>query len=151
MKKVILTALTIASLQFAQSQTQAMSNEQPKIKTEDPTPEQMAARQSAHLQKVLTLTDDQKQRVYAAIVKRATAMQQLKSTGEKPTKTETAPVKEQFIKDVNATLTPEQQKKWEDFRLQQKQNKEARKNQQAAPANGTTAPVKLESTDDGLK
>ena len=150
MKKIILTALAIASLQFAQAQTQATSSTQPTIKKEAPTPEQIATRQSAHLQKVLTLTDEQKQRVYSAIVKRATSIQQLKGKSVKPTPAEIAPVKEQAVKDINAVLTPEQQKKWEDFRLQQKQKQEARKNQQANP-NGTSAPTKLEPTDDGLK
>lgn len=155
MKKVFLTVLAVASLQFVQAQnTQMPSNAKPATagKTQESTPEQIATRQSNHLQKVLTLTEEQKQKVYAAIVTRATAMQQIRSkNGEnhKALQAETKPVREQFIKDVNATLTPDQQKKWEEFRLQQKQKQEARQ-QGNAPAGGA-APTKLESTDDGMK
>ncbi|HEX7414750.1 MAG TPA: hypothetical protein VF411_11970, partial [Bacteroidia bacterium] len=65
------------------------------------------------------------------------------------------PVRVQFVKDVNATLTPEQQKKWEQYRLQQKQKIEQRRQQQkASPTNtspaSSTTPTKLEPHDDGL-
>lgn len=137
MKKIILTALAIATLQFAQAQTQAMSNAQPAIKKEAPTPEQIAERQSNRLQKVLTLTDEQKQRVYAAIAKRATTVQQLKKDNKTTLKASIKPVNEQFVKDVNATLTPEQQKKWDSVRMEEEKKQEARmneKNNAAKPA-----------------
>jgi len=140
MKKIILTALAIATLQFAQAQSQAMSNAQPVVKKEVPTPEQIAERQSNHLQKVLTLTDEQKQRVYAAIAKRATTVQQLRDKNAKVTQAEIAPVKEQAIKDINTILTPEQQKKWEEYRIQEEKKREARMNEKnnatAQPATG---------------
>jgi periplasmic protein CpxP/Spy len=137
MKKIILTALAIATLQFAQAQTQAMSNAQPVVKKEAPTPEQVAERQSNRLQKVLTLTDEQKQRVYAAIAKRTTTVQQLKKENRTNLKASIKPVNDQFVKDVNATLTPEQQKKWDDFRAQEEKKHEERmkeKNNAAKPA-----------------
>ncbi|HXD92787.1 MAG TPA: hypothetical protein VNX01_06200 [Bacteroidia bacterium] len=140
MKKIILTALAIATLQFAQAQTQAASNAQP-VKKDAPTPDQMAERQSNRLQKVLTLTDEQKQRVYTAIAKRATTVQQLRSTNASDNnalKASIKPVNEQFIKDVNATLTPEQQKKWDEFRVQEQQKKEARMKEKN---NATTQPA----------
>ena len=140
MKKIILTALAIATLQFAQAQSQAMSNAQPVVKKEVPTPEQIAERQSNRLQKVLTLTDEQKQRVYAAIAKRATTVQQLRDKNAKVTQAEIAPVKEQAIKDINTILTPEQQKKWEEYRIQEEKKREARMNEKnnatAQPATG---------------
>ncbi|HKC69671.1 MAG TPA: hypothetical protein VKG26_15645 [Bacteroidia bacterium] len=154
MKKIILTALAAAALQFTQAQ---VSNQRPvtESKPQEATPEQLATRQSNHLQKVLTLTEEQKQKVYQAIVARATAMQQVKAKNagnHKAIQAEAKPIKEQFINNVNATLTPDQQKKWDEFRLQQKQKQEARKNQQATPADGATpAPTKLEPGDDGMK
>jgi protein CpxP len=141
MKKIILTALAIATLQFAQAQTQAMSNAQPAVKKEAPTPEQIAERQSNRLQKVLTLTDEQKQRVYAAIAKRATTVQQLRSTNASDNnalKASIKPVNDQFIKDVDATLTPEQKKKWDEFRVEEEKKREARMNEKN---NATTQPT----------
>jgi hypothetical protein len=162
MKKIVLTALAVATMQLAQAQqAPAPAATQVTGERQAPTPEQIAARQSAHLQKVLTLTDEQKQKIYQAVLTRSSAMQQIKSKNvenRKALQSEAKPVKEQFIKDVNATLTPEQQQKWEQFRLQQKQKMEERKNnQQAAPTSGTNtapptaAPTKLEPHDDGMK
>jgi uncharacterized protein YpuA (DUF1002 family) len=158
MKKIILTALTVITVQFAQAQGQEASNAMPAAK-QGITPEQIANRQSAHLQKILTLTDEQKQKVYQAAITRATAMQQIKSKGTENRKelhAEAKPVKEQFVKDVNATLTPEQQKKWEEYRLQQKQRIQERRAQQTPPANGANSnpaatPTKLEPSDDGMR
>jgi Spy/CpxP family protein refolding chaperone len=159
MKKIILTALVAATMQLAQAQqapapAPAVTSAPPQRQA--PTPEQIANRQATHLQKVLTLTEEQKQKVYQAVVARATAMQQIKNKNRKELHTEAKPVKEKFVNDVNATLTPEQQQKWEQYRLQQKQKMQDRKNNQAAPANGTnvapaTAPAKLEPSDDGMR
>ncbi|HTA61282.1 MAG TPA: hypothetical protein VK835_02455 [Bacteroidia bacterium] len=158
MKKIVLTALAIATIQLAQAQQAPAQAAAPATtQKQAPTPEQMAERQSTHLQRVLTLTEEQKQKIYQAMITRNTSMQQIRSKGAENRKelhSEIKPVKEQFVKDVNATLTPEQQQKWEQYRLQQKQKQEERKNQQAAPANGTTAPAaptKLESSDDGMR
>ena len=156
MKKIILTALAIATIQLAQAQQTAapvQSTEAPAQK-QAPTPEQAATRQTAHLQKVLTLTDDQKAKIYQASLNRNTAIKQLREKNmenRKALKAEVKPVKEQFVKDVNATLTPEQQKKWEAYRLEQKQKQEARKNGQGAPAAPAAAPTKLEPHDDGTR
>jgi len=150
MKKIVLSVLAIVALQLAQAQ-QDQTIAQPK---QAPTPEQIAARQSMHLQKVLGLSDEQKQKVYQAAFSRSTSMQQLKSKdvgNRKELRADAKPVREQFVKDVNATLTPDQQKKWEEYRLKQKQNQEQRK-QQASPASNTntSTPAKLESSDDGM-
>jgi glucose/arabinose dehydrogenase len=151
MKKIILTALAVATIQLAQAQqapAPSQATEAPTTK-QTPTPEQAATRQTEHLQKVLTLNNEQKVKVYQASLTRNTAMQQLKiknAENRKALKAEAKPVKEQFVKDVNATLTPEQQQKWEAYRLEQKQKHEARKNGQNAPA---AAPTKLEPQDDG--
>ncbi|HXU27147.1 MAG TPA: hypothetical protein VN698_07935 [Bacteroidia bacterium] len=153
MKKIILTALAIATMQLTQAQeAKETRTATPRQAGEAPTAEQIATRQTDHLQKILTLTEDQKQKVYQAVLKRATTVQQIKAktTDRKAMQAEIKPVKEQLIKDVNAVLTPEQQKQWSDFRLQQKQKREARKNQQNSP-NGTAAPTKLEPSDDGMK
>ena len=127
MKKIILTALAIAALQFAQAQQSAPTAAP--TQRQEPTPEQKATRAAAHLQKVLTLTDEQKQKIYQAALTRNTNMQQIKSKGTENRKAmhaEAKPVKEQFVKDVNASLTPEQQQKWEAYRLDQKQKHEQR-------------------------
>ena len=155
MKKIILSVLAVASLQLVQAQNQPAGAPVQQQRT-PPSPEQMANRQAKHLQKVLMLTDDQQQKVYQASLTRSNAMQQLKANGDKKSP-EAKAVRTQYVNDVNAILTPEQQQKWEQYRLQQKQRHEARKNQQqVAPAtNGTTPannapPVKLEPHDDGM-
>jgi hypothetical protein len=161
MKKIILSAFAVAVFQFAQAQQTQQPAETPATKAQKPTPEQMANRQATHLQKVLTLSEEQKQKVYQAALTRSTAMQQLKGQNNgnrKALHADAKPIKEQYVKDVNATLTPEQQQKWESYRLQQKQKEEARKSQLNQPANGTNnaapataTPVKLEPHDDGMK
>ncbi len=159
MKKIILSALAIATLQLAQAQ-QTQTTTEPAAQKQAPTPDQMATRQSAHLQKVLGLTEDQKQKVYQAALTRSTAIQQIRSkdaANRKELHADAKPVREQFVKDVNATLTPEQQQKWEQYRLKQKQNQEQRRQQRAnnTPANNpnspsNTTPAKLEPSDDGM-
>jgi hypothetical protein len=157
MKKIILSVLTIATLQLAQAQ-QNQAPLQPTQQNQGPTPEQVAARQSTHLQKVLGLSEEQKQKVYQAAFNRSTAIQQLRSKdggNRRELHADTKPVKQQFVSDVNATLTPEQQQKWEQYRLQQKQKQEQRRQQQTPSTNGgapnnNTVPTKLEPSDDGL-
>ena len=160
MKKIVLSALTIATLQFAQAQQGQTATEQaPAEQRQAPTPEQMATRQSTHLQKVLGLSEEQKQKVYQAALTRSSAIQQLRSKdggNRRELHADAKPVKEQFVKDVNATLTPEQQQKWEQFRLQQKQKQEQRRQQRANntptanPNTPSATPAKLEPSDDGL-
>ncbi|MEO8760446.1 MAG: hypothetical protein ABI448_06115 [Bacteroidia bacterium] len=158
MKKIILSALAIATLQFAQAQqTQPAVGAGQQTQRQQVTPEQRATRDATHLQKVLTLTDEQKQKIYQAALTRTNAMQQIKgesNANKKSMHAEAKPVKEQFVKDVNLALTPEQQQKWEAYRLEQKQKHQQNKAQNA-PANGNTAPVaaptKLEPQDDGMK
>jgi hypothetical protein len=159
MKKIILSALAIATLQLVRAQ-QNQAPVQPVQQNQAPTPEQMATRQSTHLQKVLGLSEDQKQKVYQAALTRSTAIQQLRGKdggNRRELHADAKPVKQQFVSDVNATLTPEQQQKWEQYRLQQKQKQEQRRQQLRTsntgtpPANNaTTTPTKLEPSDDGL-
>jgi hypothetical protein len=157
MKKIILSALAIAALQLAQAQ-QNQAPVQSAQQNQAPTPEQVAARQSTHLQKVLGLSEEQKQKVYQAAFTRSTAIHQLRGKdggNRRELHADAKPVKQQFVSDVNATLTPEQQQKWEQYRLQQKQ--EQRRQQMKASNNGTPpannatpTPTKLEPSDDGL-
>jgi len=157
MKKIILSALAITMLQLTQAQ-QNQAPTQPVQQNQGSTPEQMATRQSTHLQKVLGLSEEQKQKVYQAALTRSTSMQQLRGKdggNRKELHADAKPVKQQFVTDVNATLTPEQQQKWEQYRLKQKQNQEQRRQQQANPANNgantpSTTPAKLEPSDDGI-
>ena len=153
MKKIILSVFAIAALQFVQAQNQQASPPVAQQKTQA-SPEQLADRQANHLQKVLALSDEQKQKIYQAALTRSNSMQQLKNANagnRKELHAEAKPVKAQYVKDVNATLTPEQQQKWEQYRLQQKQKQEARRAQhQAAPATNAATPAKLEPHDDGL-
>jgi hypothetical protein len=158
MKKIILSVFAIAALQLVQAQNQPAAAPAAQQRTQ-PSPEQVATRQTNHLDKVLTLTEEQKQKIYQAALTRNASMQQLKGANagnRKQLHAAAAPVKAQYVKDVNATLTPEQQQKWEQYRLEQKQKQEARKGQQTAPApNGAApvnnaAPAKLEPHDDGI-
>ncbi len=162
MKKIILSALAIATLQLVQAQQQApaATEQAPATQRQAPSPEQMATRQSTHLQKVLGLSEEQKQKVYQAALTRGTNIQQLRSkdaANRKELHADIKPVREQFVKDVNATLTPEQQQKWEQYRLQQKQRQEQHRQQRAnnTPASNSNAPstitpAKLEPSDDGM-
>ena len=157
MKKIILSILAVATLQLVQAQ-QDQTITQPAAQRQDPTPEQTATRQSTHLQKVLGLSDDQKQKVYQAALTRSSALQQLRSqdaSNKKVLHADAKPVREQFVKEVNSTLTPEQQQKWEQYRIQQKQRKEQHKQQTNSSTNGTNPPssappTKLEPQDDGI-
>ena len=118
MKKIILTALAVATIQLAQAQqapAPSQATETPTTK-QTPTPEQAATRQTEHLQKVLTLNNEQKVKVYQASLTRNTAMQQLKIKNvenRKALKAEAKPVKEQFVKETSTStisLITEQQK-----------------------------------------
>jgi hypothetical protein len=158
MKKIIATILTLGALNIAQAQEQttAPAVNQPAKPANKPTPEQIATRQSMHLQKMLGLSDDQKQKTYQAVLTRASAIQTIRAKygpegDKKAMHTEVKPVKEQFVQTMNGILTPEQKIKWEEYRLKMKENRTKNKSvKEGPPAGGNGDPKKLRGDDDGI-
>ena len=157
MKKIIATILTLSTLSLAQAQqtATATATNQP-VKSGRPTPEQMATRQSMHLQKMLGLTEDQKQKTYQAVLTRTSAIQTIRTKyspdgDKKAMHAEVKPIKEQFVQTMNGILTPEQKTKWEETRLKMKENRAKNNpNKESPPTGGNGAPQKLMSDDDGI-
>jgi len=145
MKKIILvSALALATLQFAQAQQAKPATTGPATPHQAATPEQKAMRDAARLQKVLNLTDEQKQKVYQAALTRTSSMQQIKNKqaeNRKALHAEAKPIKDQFVKDVNMALTPEQQQKWEAYRAEQKQKHDQNKAKNAPATTEPAAPA----------
>jgi len=158
MKKIIATILTLSALNLvqAQEQTTTVTSNQP-VQQGRPTPEQMATRQSMHLQKMLTLTEDQKQKTYQAMLTRTSAIQAVRTKygpngDKKAMQAEVKPIKEQFVQTMNGILTPEQKTKWEENRLKMKEGRAKNNLGKEGPSNGggNGAPQKLMNDDDGI-
>ena len=126
MKKVILSAIAIASLQLAQAQqAQKMGASAPKEQQQTTTPEQLATREANRIQKEVQLTDEQKQKVYQAALTKHQAIQPLKqkyADNKEAMKTEVKPIRQQYRKDLSTILTKEQQEKLKQIHEQHKQN-----------------------------
>ena len=160
MKKIIATVCMLSALNFVQAQDQpaTKTNNPPPGKQGRPTPEQVATRQSMHLQKMLTLTEDQKQKTYQAVLTRTSAMQAVQAkygpdADRKAMHKEIKPIKEQFVQTMNGILTPEQKTKWEAQRQKMKENRAKNgggKDGPPPPTGGNSDPKKLTGDDDGI-
>ena len=160
MKKLIATVLTLGALHFVQAQeagAPGAPNQMEKAKRA--TPEQIATRNSMHLQKMLGLTEDQKQKTYQAVLTRTTALQAIRAKygpegDKKAMHQEAKPVKEQFVQTMDGILTPEQKTKWEQHRLKMKMrrehNKEMKGDKKPMPPKANEEPQKLMKDDDGI-
>ena len=156
MKKTFVLILAISACSFAQAQ-QAQTAPASTQQQTKPSPEMMATRHSNHLQKTLGLTEDQKQKVYTAILTRNNAVQTIRAKygqngDKKAMHSELKPAKEQFIQTMDGILTPDQKTKWDEYRLKMKENRGKNYNSSGnlPPANGNGAPQKLTNEDDGI-
>ncbi len=158
MKKIIVTILTLSALNLAHAQTQttAPATKQPSFANK-PTPEQVAMRNSMHLQKMLELTDDQKQKVHQAILTRGNTLKKIHEKygadgDKKAMHKEAKPIRTQFVQTMNSILTPAQKTKWEEHRLKIKQHRQQKHNETtpASETGGNGAPQKLTGDDDGI-
>jgi hypothetical protein len=156
MKKIItlLFATSLFSLGQAQEANPAPANNQmPK-----PTPEQIATRQSTHLQKRLGLTDEQKQKTYQAVLTRTAALQAIhekygENGDKKAMRKEAKPIRQQYVQTMTGILTPEQKTKWDEQRLKTKEAHMKHRQQENAPPppkEGSSDPKKLMDDDDGI-
>lgn len=153
MKKTIAIMLALGAFTVARAQEQQPVPQNQTVTPNKPSPEQMATRHSMHLQKMLGLSDDQKQKTYQAVLARNTAIQSIRAKygpngDRKAMHAEAKPVKEQFVQTMNGILTPEQKIKWEEERLKLKENR--LKNKQVTPSGGNGSPQKLTGEDDGI-
>jgi periplasmic protein CpxP/Spy len=159
MKKIIATILTLGALHAAQAQQTQSAPPPAGVQPTKPSPEQVASRNSTHLQKALGLNDDQKQKVYQAILTRTTSVQAIHAKyGATPDKkamhAEAKPVREQFVQTMDGILTPEQKTKWDEQRMKVKEHR--MKNRGAnqgppSPLGGNGSPQKLTGDDDGIE
>ena len=160
MKKIIASVFALSLLSFANAQDQSAKTSNPPLpgKVMKATPEQIATRQSMHLQKMLGLSEDQKQKTYQAVLTRTSAVQAVHAKygpdgDKKAMHGEVKPIKEQFVQTMNGVLTPEQKTKWEEHRLKFKQrrmqNKEGKQGP-PPPAGANADPKKLMGDDDGI-
>ncbi len=125
MKKLI---FSIAAAVFAVS-----SFAQTSPKTEK-TPEEMASKRAEKLKTELSLSDDQKAKVQAALLERITKVKEIKAkypNDKKAANKEIKPVLLKFRENMKSTLTAEQYTKWEESK---KNAKAKRKDKKAAPA-----------------
>ena len=162
MKKIIALLLATGTLSLANAQeaqtAPAPQNPQSQPQVSKPSPEMIATRNSMHLQKMLGLTEDQKQKTYQAILTRTTTLQSIHAKygpngDKKAMHAEAKPVKEQYVQTMNGILTPEQKVKWDENRLKMKERhmKNASPKNDPAPATGGNgAPQKLMNDDDGI-
>ncbi|MGZ3863213.1 MAG: hypothetical protein ACXVPN_12400 [Bacteroidia bacterium] len=154
MKKILVTILTLGALHIAHAQeTKTTAAPVPVPVPSKPrppkNPEEMAKRQTEHLQKTLGLSDDQKQKVYAATLARATSEKSIRekyanNPDKKAMHGEMKPVNEQFKQTMNSILSDEQKVKWEQERTKRKEMRQQHHpkkfdGQPAPPAN-TPAP-----------
>ncbi|HXB40209.1 MAG TPA: hypothetical protein VNZ49_06675 [Bacteroidia bacterium] len=157
MKKTIAILAAICSLNFVMAQdhlTAAPGTNQ----TQKPKPEMIAARHSKHLQKMLTLTEEQTQKVNDALVIRFTEAQAIKekagaNADKKTIHEQLKPVRQKFVQTMNTILTPEQKTKWEEHRLQIKKNRAMHKDAKGTPATdgGNGDMKKLTDDEDGME
>ncbi|MGZ3904535.1 MAG: hypothetical protein ACXVC6_12620 [Bacteroidia bacterium] len=155
MKKILASILTLGLLHLAQAQ-ETQTNVAPTpvpVPTSKPrppkNPEQMAKRQTEHLQKTLGLSEDQKQKVYTATLARANSEKSIRdkyasNPDKKAMHREMKPVNEQFKQTMNSILSDEQKVKWEQERLKRKEMRQHHHNKkfdgQSAPPANTPAP-----------
>ncbi|MES2616521.1 MAG: hypothetical protein V4613_01500 [Bacteroidota bacterium] len=126
MKKLIFTlfALAIAGSGFANDSTKQKK-----------TPEQVATKKADKLKTELSLSDDQRSKVYNALLDRETKVRAVKAkypTDKKAARKEIKPINEACNTTITSALTPEQATKWEqmkkDKKEKHKQNKTKKRN-----------------------
>lgn len=103
------------------------------------TPEQKAQLQTDKLEKLLSLNADQKQKVYAAALKKNNSIKAAKEEHKNDTdkKEKLGPkikaARETYVSEVNAVLTPEQKTKWKAHREEMKEKHKAKMKEMKKP------------------
>lgn len=132
MKKILLT-LAISALAFTGSYAQT------KAPKEAETPDQKAEKSTSKLQKSLSLTADQKTKIYAIELekfKKSEAWHKESKAEKKANKAQHEVLKKQTQAKLNQVLTPVQQKKLEAIKAEKK-NKKKGHNESVADSGDT--------------
>lgn len=127
MKKIMFTllALLITAAGYAKDST-----------AHKKTPEQVATKKADKLKKELGLSDDQRTKVYNAILERQTKVAEVKKlhTADKKSAREAIkPLNEACDTAIKNALTPEQQTKWEQMKKDQKAKHQHKKGKPKKP------------------
>ncbi|MBB5634869.1 Spy/CpxP family protein refolding chaperone [Pedobacter cryoconitis] len=134
MKRIVLTlAIAIIGLTSAFAQTTG----QQKL-----TAEQRAEKSTAKLDKMLTLTADQKQKIYAVELdkyKQSEAWHKQSTADRKAKKDQHATARKETDVKIDQILTADQKKKMEDLHNAKKARKHQKKDNQKTPAATETA------------
>ena len=138
MKKVflIITAAMALNSAYAQGPKDKLNKQISEYKNQ--TPEQRAQFQADKIEKVLSLSADQKQKVYDAALKKnnsiKAAKEKHKNDADKKAGVgpEIKAANQAFVEDVNAVLSPEQKTKWKAHVEEMKQKHKARREQMKA-------------------
>jgi hypothetical protein len=114
---------------------------------ENMSPEDRAKRSSDRLEKKLSLSAEQKTKVYDFALIRVQKAGALKADTTKDKKAKGADMKtirDEFVSNVNTILTPEQKTKWEQMRAEAK----ARRQEKRKEGGNTKSPAVEEAEDD---
>jgi periplasmic protein CpxP/Spy len=131
--KSILTTDQFTQWEVAKKNEQATRKEKRKerAKKSELSAEEMANKKADKLKSELTLTDEQRTKVYQAQLEKITQMKAIKAKNledKKAKAKEVKPVNEAFQAKMKTILTPEQLTKWEEMKKNQKEKgKEFRK------------------------
>ncbi|MBS1636375.1 MAG: hypothetical protein JST26_10690 [Bacteroidetes bacterium] len=150
MKKLILSlaALSIISISQAQTTTTPVQGGPEKTQKTPPSPDKVAQHDAIRIARELSLNDDQKAKVQAFALERATTNNALREkeksltqdADKKALRKEMKANKDKFFNNVNGILTPEQQTKWAQMRQEQMDKHKAMKAQKMKdPAVSTPA------------
>lgn len=130
MKKLILSAVATV---FAIS---SFAQDGAKVKK---TPEEVATKRADKLKTELTLSDEQRSKVYTILLDNTTKVRAVKEkypNDKKAAKAEIKPLRETCDASIKSVLTPEQVTKWEQLKKEKKeQHKEKKKQKKAGTDN----------------
>lgn len=135
MKKVLFYFISIclsSSLSFAQDSTNQNSASKPKKSKTPQSIEAHAKKRSEHLSKHLQLNEDQKPKVYAALLEKMTKIEEIKAkypTDKKAAHAEIKVVRHKFRATLKEILNELQLTQWED--LKKKESKDVKKDASA--------------------
>ena len=142
MRNLLLTVVATLAINGAVAQKQSSKHKSHQAHHQGTTAEQQAKQQAEKMEKLLTLTADQKQKIYDASLRKSNkikaAKEQYKDDANKKGKLgpEIKAAKKTYTDEVNAILSVEQQTKWKAHKEDMKQKHQAKKariNQQNAP------------------
>ena len=154
-KNIIFTLLLSALIGIGYSQAQSNGATKKSDKTENKTaqkltPEQKSQKNSERLEKKLSLTADQKTKVYGFTLTRIQKTGEIKASENKDKKSKGdafKSVRDEYDSNINSVLTAEQKTKWVQLKAEAKARKEKNKKEgvkKDTPANETEGDEDLE-------